>query len=160
MRFFCLFVLTQQSEIVNQGHRKSGVSRWTTKKERGPKSHKWQKRHQKVRIRTIRTHRCHKNSTASVGAVYVSDPDLLLTQRRGKSNFLIGVNKASHYRELHLDSHVQIAELFVPGLELPLRSHSWYLTTTRGILVRDSAVYYRKSDTSMEKLTAFTYKIV
>lgn len=60
MWFFCLFVLTQQSEIVNQGHRKSGVSRWTTKKERGPKSHKWQKRHQKVRIRTIRTHRCHK----------------------------------------------------------------------------------------------------
>lgn len=108
----------------------------------------------------MRTHRCHKNSTASVGAVYVSDPDLLLTQRRGKSNFLIGVNKASDYHELHLDSHVQIAELFVPGLELPLRSHSWYLTTTRGILVRDSAVYYRKSDTSMEKLTAFIYKIV
>lgn len=59
-----------------------------------------------------------------------------------------------------MDSHVQIAELFVPGLELPLRSHSWYLTTTRGILVRDGAVYYRKSNTSMEKLTAFIYKIV
>lgn len=87
MWFFFLFVLTQQSEIVNQGHRKSGVSRWTTKEERGPKSHKWQKRHQKVRIRTIRTHRCHKNSTASVGAVYVSDPDLLITQRRGKIKF-------------------------------------------------------------------------